>query len=94
MTQEEIAVKLAEVDARSKSNTHRIDELKEATKALNSLAVSVEKIAVQQENLAKSYNGLTKDVEEIKSKPAKRWDAAVLALITALIGWAVGHFVG
>ncbi len=92
MTQEEIAVKLAEVDARSKSNTHRIDELKETTKALNSLAVSVEKIAVQQENLAKSYSGLTKDVEEIKAKPSKRWDTIITALITALIGWALGHF--
>lgn len=85
-------MKLAEVDARSKSNTHRIDELRESTKALSSLAISVEKIAVQQENLAKSYTSLTKDVEEIKSKPAKRWDAAVLAIITALIGWALGHF--
>ncbi len=92
MTPEEIAVKLTEVDARSKSNMHRIDELVETSKALNTLAISVEKIAVQQENLAKSYNGLTKDVEEIKSKPSKRWDTIIAALITALIGWAVGHF--
>lgn len=92
MTPEEIAVKLTEVDARSKSNMHRIDELVETSKALNTLAISVEKIAVQQENLAKSYNGLTKDVEEIKAKPSKRWETLITALITALIGWAVGHF--
>lgn len=37
MTQEEMAVKLAEVDARSKSNTHRLDELSEKVDVLNRL---------------------------------------------------------
>lgn len=92
MTPEEIAVKLTEVDARSKSNMHRIDELVETSKALNTLAVSVEKIAVKQEALADSYSGLTKDVEAIKQRPTKRWETLITAVITALIGWAVGHF--
>lgn len=92
MTQEEIAVKLAEVDARSRSNMHRIDELVETSKALNTLAISVEKIAVKQEALADSYSGLTKDVEAIKQRPTKRWETLITALITALIGWAAGHF--
>ena len=34
MTGEEMAVKLAETEARSKSNTHRIDHLEKSTEAI------------------------------------------------------------
>lgn len=34
MTGEEMAVKLVETEARSKSNTHRIDKLEQSTEAI------------------------------------------------------------
>ena len=42
MNEQEMAVKLAEVDARSKSNTHRLDEMDEKVDTLNRLATAVE----------------------------------------------------
>ena len=47
MTPEEQAVRLAEVDARSKSNTHRIDALEKSQEVLNKLATSVEVMATE-----------------------------------------------
>ena len=38
MTSEEMAIKLTEVDSRSKSNTHHIDELSQQIEAVNRLA--------------------------------------------------------
>lgn len=41
MTQDELIQKLTETEQRSKSNTHRIDELERDQRALNQLATSV-----------------------------------------------------
>lgn len=41
MAQEEMAVRLVETEARSKSNTHRIDTLEENADALNKLAAAM-----------------------------------------------------
>ena len=99
MTPEEMALRLVEIEQRSKSNTHQIGEVKDSIKeltesiqALNSLAVAVERIAVKQESISAGIASVEKDVKELKEKPAKRWDAVWSALIAALIGWALGHF--
>ena len=92
VTQEEIVMKLTEVEQRSRSNTHQIEELKESTKILSSLALSVEKLAVKQEYTNESIDGIRKDLDDIKGTPARRWEKFVVALITALAGWAFGHF--
>ena len=32
------------------------------------------------------------DVDEIKSKPAKRWDAVIAAVISGIVMFLLGHF--
>lgn len=93
MTQEEMAVKLAEVEQRSKSNTHQIEELKESTKILTSLTVSVEKMATEQKHLTASVDSLRTDLSELKAKPGQWWEALVKALIAALVGGVIGFFI-
>lgn len=44
--------------------------------------------------VVKSVGLLEKDVQELKDKPAKRWDTLVTALITTTIGLIVGFIVG
>lgn len=97
MNQDEIAVKLAEADARSRSNAHRIDALEKSTEALNKLATAVEVMATRQESMAETLDRLDGKVEAIEQKPAKRWEgiaekalwsvcAAVIAFLLARIG--------
>ena len=46
-----IQAKIAEIEARSKSNTHRINDLEEDNRALHTLATSVEVLATKQETI-------------------------------------------
>ena len=52
MNTEEMAVKLAEVDQRSKSNTHRIDEIKESVDGLT------QKVETIEQKPAKRWDGM------------------------------------
>ncbi len=98
MKNEDVALRFAEVDQRSKSNTRRIDKLEQQTAALNSLAASVEVMANEQKHQTEAMLDIKKDlttldskVETLERKPGKRWDSisdkAILTVIAAIIGF-------
>ena len=91
MNTDELAVKLAEVDQRARANTHMIEELKESTKVLTSLTISVERMASEQKHLVTSVDSLRSDLSDIKSRPGKWWEALIKALIAALVGAVIGY---
>ena len=86
MNEQEMAVKLTEVEARSKSNTHRIERLEKNTDALNKLATAVEVMATKQDTMAETLERLDGKVEAIEQKPAKRWDGMVEKFIYGMVG--------
>lgn len=90
---ESLAVKLAEVDARSRENVRRIDNLEKSNEALNRLASSVEVMAMEQKHQTESIIEVKVDVanlgakvETIESKPGKRWESIVDKCIWAVVG--------
>lgn len=85
-----IQAMVASIEARCKSNTHRIDELEADNKALHQLATSVEVLATKQETIEENVNEIKADVKSLKALPAGRWEAIVKGLITALIAGLVG----
>ena len=93
MNEQEMAVKLAEVDARSKSNTHRLDEMDEKVDTLNRLATAVEVMATEQRHQTETMAEIKEDVtalgtkvDAIEKKPAKRWDGMVDKVLYGLVG--------
>lgn len=86
MNEVEIMTKLTEVEARSKSNTKRIDDMEKETKALNALASSVEVLAVKQKAMESDVQEIKTDVKSLVAKPAKRWDGLVDKAIYAIVG--------
>ena len=82
----EFAEKLAEIDQRSKSNTHRLDTVEKNQEALNQIATSVAVMAEQQKNISKKVDDIDNKVDAIESKPAKRWDGLMDKLIAAVAG--------
>jgi len=93
MNQEEMAVKLVEVDARSKSNTHRLDELGDKVDVLTRLTTAVEVMAAEQKHQGDTINRIEADVDSIgrkvdtiEKKPAKRWDGLVDKFLCGLVG--------
>ena len=101
MTPEE-ASRLTAVEERSKSNTHRINELSGQIVAVNKLAVSVELLVQENKHQTEALKEVKSDVQQlsgkveaIEQKPAKKWDSigekVLWALIAAVIGFTLAE---
>jgi hypothetical protein len=89
----EFAQKLAEVDARAKSNTKRLDKVEALTEVVHELATTMKLMAEKQERTAKTVERLDKKLSAIEQEPAKRWKAVVekiiMTVVAALVGFAL-----
>ena len=85
-----IQAKIAEIEARSKSNTQRINDLEEDNRALHTLATSVEVLATKQETIEANISEIKDDVKSLKAIPGGKWEALVKATVTAIVGALVG----
>ena len=81
-----IQAQIASVEARCKSNSHRIDELEADNRALHQLATSVEVLATKQETVEGDVKEIKEDVKAITGKAGKRWDGLVDKVLAALAG--------
>ena len=93
MNIEDLALEHQKTDDRSIRNEGRIKKLEEESGVLHQLATSVAVMAEQLKTMNTSVSTLTNEVEELKDKPAKRWDSLidkiVWAVVAALIGFAL-----
>ena len=87
--------RLTDVEARCRSNTHRIDDLEKRQDNLDELVSTVKVLAVREENVESDVKEIKSDVKDLASKPAKRWDDFVEKVIwlvaAAVIGFALAH---
>ena len=86
-----IQAQIASLDARCKSNTHRINDLETDNKALHQLATSVEVLATKQETIESNVNEIKADVKTLKALPASRWEGLIKAAVTAIVSGLVGY---
>jgi uncharacterized protein YoxC len=91
MNLEEIAIRLQEAIDRTLRNEGRIKKLEGESEALHSLATSVAVMAEQLKEMNKSVSRLTGEVEELKEKPAKRWDSIVGQIVAIIVAAALGY---
>ena len=89
MDNEAVAVKLAEVDSRARSNTRRIDKLEQSDTVLTKLATSVEVMATELKTIAESVNRLDGKVTELEAEPGERWKSIVEKTIWAVVGGVI-----
>ena len=85
-TMEDTGAAIARLEEQIKGLARRMDNLEKLTESVNKLAISVERLTSQQANTETQVETLTTEVNEIKDKPAKRWDAVIAAIISALVG--------
>jgi len=83
---EDFAVKVAEIDARSKSNTKRIDRMEERQDEADKLVTSVQLLAQRMGTVEGDVGEIKSTVKELAGKPAKRWDGLVEKIIWLLVG--------
>lgn len=86
-----IQAKIVEIDQRSKSNTHRINDLEEDNRALHQLATSVEVLATKQETIEANISEIKDDVKSLKALPGSRWEGLIKAVVTAIVSGLVGY---
>ena len=86
MDTNEIGAALARQEEQIKGLARRMDNLEKLTESVNTLAKSVERLTVQQAQTDTQVETLSGAVDELKEKPAKRWDTVIAAIISALIG--------
>lgn len=55
-------------------------------KSINDLSISITKLTERLGNYERKMDELSRSVNEIKEKPAKRWDGAFTAFMSAIIG--------
>ena len=81
--------KLTKLEERSKTNTHRLDELEERVKNNEELVTSVALLAQKQETIEGDIKEIKSTVKSIADKPGKRWenivDKLLLAAVSAIV---------
>ena len=85
-----IGAKVMELDARQRTSEHRIKDLENEVHDLRELtkAVAVTNESVHQ--LKDRVEELHTDVKSLSEIPAKRWEKAILAIVTAFAGALAG----
>lgn len=89
MNEQSVLVALSEVEARAKSNSHRIDRLERDSEALNRLAVSVQVLAGEQKNLIEKIGSVDKKVGELERLPRDRWNSLVGYILSSACASAI-----
>jgi hypothetical protein len=94
MTNDDIIKAVAENTQRSKSNSHRIDELAQSNEALHKMAAALEVLATNQRNMAEQIDKIDSKVTVLESSPIKRIYTLIGYAIAALCSAAAGAFFG
>lgn len=88
------AERLVIAEQSTKSAHHRIDAIEEQTEAVTRLAVSVEHIATQNQEILKEMKVQRDDIIILKNKPAQDvynyWKLFLGALVTGAAGVLIG----
>ena len=93
MNETEMEHRLTEVEARAKSNTHRIDKLEKVTEEIhimsNTMIQLVEEVKHTNETVAsldKKVDKMDSRVDEMESAPGKEWSDAKRTLFNTAVG--------
>lgn len=91
MEEVEIIKRITENEDRSKSNTHRIDDLERRQDDLDKIVNTVAVIANEQEHIKVDVTEIKKDVKLLADKPAERWNGVVDKIIMVVVGAIIAY---
>ena len=83
--------RLTEVEARSKSNTKRLEDVEKRQNDLDDLVSTVKVLADREERVEDDVKEIKGDVKEIKAKPGKRWEGIIDKVIFTVVGAIVTY---
>lgn len=92
MTDEEVAVMLANHENRIKVSEHRMEDIEEQQKQIQELTVSVKELAISVKNMVEEQKAQSDRIEKLESEPGQNWESikkTVLTTITSTIAGAL-----
>lgn len=90
MDEKDIEHRLTEVEGRSKSNTHRLDEMERRQDNLDDLVSTVKVLVVREEQVENDVKEIKSDVKSLTSKSGQRWDNLIDRIVWAVAAAVVG----
>lgn len=90
MTEEEIAVNIASHEHEIGSLKHRVKDLETGSQVIQSLTISINKMAVSMENMLTEQKKQGARLEVLERVPMETNKQVKAAIITALVGGIVG----
>lgn len=86
--------RLVKVEERTKSNSHRLDEVERRQDDLDKLVSSVSVLAAKQEQVESDVKEMKADVKTLIGKPARRWDAMMDKILWAVLAAVIAFLLG
>ena len=93
MEETEVAVKLEAHEHEIGSLIHRIEDLEQQSKSIQELVISINRMAINIENMLKELNRQEERLDLLERVPAENGKLIKAAVITTLVGGAVGALV-
>lgn len=87
------AVKIAEIEQRCKSNTHRLDELEQRQDNLDALATTMSVMANEQDHIKADVGVIKADVKKLTDKPGVLWDKLVWLVVSGFAGYLLAQII-
>ena len=85
--------RLSRVEDRTKSNTHRLDEVEKRQEDITELVRSVAAIAQKQTDMDADMKEIKADVKALTGKPGRRWESlaekGLLTAVACLVSWVL-----
>ena len=86
--------RLTQVEQRSQSNTHRLDEAEAELKDIRDLVSSVRELAVEVKHMRENVNDTIGRLDKLEGKDGESWNKVKWIIITGIVTAVLGYFLG
>ena len=83
--------RLTEVETRSKSNTHRLEDIEKRQDNLDELVSTVKVLVVREEKVESDVKEIKNDVKSLAGKSGQRWDNLVDKIVFGVAAAVVAY---
>ena len=91
---EAIEVQFGKLEQKVDDVIMRINNMESLVDSIHQMSLSIKELAVKFSSMENHVKRISDDVDELKTKPAKRWESVVAALIAGVVGAFIGHYLG
>ena len=82
--------RMTEVEERSKSNSHRLEEVEKRQDKLDDLVGTVRLLADREKRVEDDVGEIKSDVKSLTQKPGQKWDSLMDKIILTIAAAVVG----